>query len=1825
MGNVTLGGSKRQSYSPGDAPGKVSGQGATTASVPANGSVVKTGANGQATAEGAGGKHDVTGQHDVIVADNSGSHTRTSPSVPATPIASSPASPASPQSPAEKKTKRRVPRFVFSLRRTGSGKSSRKPRAGANGVRPVSYPAALGASGSNPAYTEKSRPQSLLFEEITIPEDDGKIETVSLSSNEDYTEKKRSKEVGENSSAPTSTSPKTSTSAPTSTSPKTSTSAPTSTSPMTSTSKKEKKKESSPKKPSKKKKDKESKSKTEKHRKGSKDKGERSPEKSPQETPRTYVEEDITAVVSLEENQPSGSNEVKVISEEVVIAASVQTQETLPDEPKTQNEPKTEKQLVQEVMVAEAAILNEQTPESTSGESEPNSKAEHKPIEPTSSEAEWKESLPEETLIKQVEEIVEVKTELKQEENPNIKQENKTEDTAESEEKQENGKSEENVATSSKTAEGKPEEDTTGDTSKEPKLKEAKPTEVGLPVASNLVREEIKEEVRKETVSTEELVEMVLQPSVAAVAHTEMKAETEESPETEQTTLTAASAEALPQREAETEQQKESQMTPDSLATISAAVVQEKKTELKPMVTEREATKDTENSTNSVDKALSESVHTVVTQKIVTATQESIELTQEPAHQETVGPLSIHDGEDFPGNKRENKVIVEEVVEDTVSAQVQADVHAVSTQPMEEATPEQDTSTSQPVLSAENNVPENEADDKTKQKQASDQVEETAAGTAVTDQAAEGINLNPPTSFIPEEDTQPKGEHSPPLSPSQIKALEKERRAAKKKEEKEKAKKEKEEKEKAKKEKEKKKRQKELNKQESKDKKQKEKEEKEGTLREINEKGKGDVAENTEAKAEEIPQDIESHVTDSAPSSPARSDVKQDEQLGYASQVLVTDSASTCPTSIEMKQEGIHTAPADTQTLAAKTEVQPAREAEATQAPSINSDNTESSSDTKAVEAINVESPPTECQDTETPCPSSNAKVARQSTSSASSSSDCSSGPPTPATPQSPFGDPQSPDADRSGDSAPTSPRSSEPNETTRLGSLKKIALRPRLRTAILRKSSSGAESEENRVSLTQPRFVQTSQLTPPPRKQRPRRPLEQVWSPLGDYARNRALNAKSSAHKEAGTEEAVTVAEAVNSESACVDRSVKTEDASASQKTEAADIAQPQHTVTTSGDTDNKSTSAPQKIIPESETWNVDTLEDKNEESMTVSVSSSVESVPKTSALQSTTVSADVDTNDSQGAEKTAFVFDTSPHLSSKENTVKTDNDSDYKVMCDLSSPGSRVSIHSDPSSPTVVSVASIVLSGQPDNLDILPPSDSPHQPPEFQKLDEKHREAEPKREAGEAQNEQESNVLVEETVPQETDGTSLQALAAGMVSQANEDAQVEVVKLISEDKGANGANQHAGDMIENMITKRDTSDNVGDEQGMKIEEVNVNCDRTDLTNTTADSRQHCEHSEVGMVRGDDKDMVCAGSDSPSADCEESPSTEENKAQQSEVAETEGCVSSVTEDVVSVAVQSVVSKTENQLDNLDPCVGLSDLKTDGASNKVEDGPETTDCPKNDISHIGGEPESSSHLESSETTAALQTCIKIPPQSEIAMTIEKDEEPPSGTPCVLIPEEVMLSLKMEAESSGKELMAGSECKGSTENDVRVEVENSNKDQASSSVSGKEKADHEDSATRRCIHVNDHDTTAAVVDNKVNLQSQEPSIEATVEFSSTLEKNSGEALEDQQHPKTQPELEQRSELVQMDSPDTQHTETPAEKDVPHPSAETTADVPIPSSGNADAQHLNGDRGPEDSQYIQAEDKRTGGEREGETRLSAQCNGSHVSEVNSNDTIDAYLKL
>ncbi|XP_076445887.1 uncharacterized protein LOC143283527 [Babylonia areolata] len=1606
---------------------------------------------------------------------------------------------------------------------------------------------------------------------------------------------------------------------------------------------------------------------------------------------QTTVEENLTPTVSTVEEslQTKQPREENAGIEELIIAAVANTEETKPFKQSL-----NETQLVQEVMVVELAKPSEQTPDHTATESGVQNNAEDDSSE-AKSEAETQEAKTSEnqkTPLSQEEETRGHETQTKQDEVNPATEQCRAESESQEEQKENNDETREDKAEDKaerdkedkaegvKATEDKPEEDKATRT-EETKLSETVMSEIATLVEGS--KDELNMSTDAAPAATEE-VEVVLEPSVATVAHTVctgIKIERETSPEIEQVTAVKPISE-------EAEQQIASDVMSDSKTALENLVVNDIKNEPDSVVTEPEATKETRAEPSNEIRQTVETLTTGLTQT-VPAAQEQTESSETPKDgcgaaditesivvaletkdqtcQDTATSLStqVADDNSTSDNKAadgvDKEIVVEDVVMETMSAQVQTAAETVPSMTVMKSAPEQVEALAQSTVVSENSndSQENGAVDTVEERPAESEKESEA--TASKEQEAEGAAARPEAAEqIPAEgETQAAGENSPPLSPSQIKAMEKERKAAKKKEEKEKARKEKEEK----------KRLKELKKQEARDKKQKEKEEKERKLRELKEKSKAAVNVNVEVKRQEAAQEettesaADKKDTDSAPSKAIRTGMKPEEEAS-SSKASITEHASISVVKTETKQEETNAVDSDTQSSETMTDAQSTLQTEAAEVstPSTISESRDKNLATKVVESISIKPQQLgDSQDTETPTTCTE-EIARQSTSSATSTSSDSaaSGPYSPATPDSPFSEPRSPDTNLSEDSAPTSPVSPDTGDTARSGPLKKIVLGPRLRTAILRKSSSGAESEEKRVSLTQPRFVQApTQLTPPPRKQRPRRPLEQVWSPLGDYATNRARNAKKSppgqAESQAVVEEFVTVSQSSNSESSPAPSVPHTERKTEGSQREEADINQQQTTVTASVNCDSASALTLQKESPDTDASIVKTLGGEVEKLMTVSVTTSVESVPALGASQSVSddtggeISGLQEVEMRRHRETAAFVFDTPLLPSAPENTtddtrtsdVTADDDGGYKVMRDLSSPGSRVSIHSDPSSPTVVSVASIVLSGQVDSPDNLPSPDPPHPASDLQSTDSAREVHEPEQQTVKLEKEDEENDEDARSAPQVT-STGLQAMAADLVNQAKEDAQEEVIKFISEDRVL----ERDVDAEEKVVNKCEA---VSVEKGAvpRVEgTASVSCDQNDVTHSTDhseqpgnDTEQHSAHGEVETHSSSGE--LCDSGETLNENCEknicaEVEVEEGDEVQQNEVvAANEDSANKIYEDIVAVAAEPFVSinsspseKTHSS-DSSDSHVHVS---IDGASTNVDNSSASKHCAKHnpETSDCKEESESLCQVESIATVTALQASIEIPSH-------EKQEKCPkekSESICTAT-EELETTVKTEAESTNEE-HSDSESQVPLENIVELGAEitigepsedhelklSTDKDATPSAP------ERESVELQQCKEV--HQTiTINVDDAEAAVEKQEPpvNLEATLQHSlSTPEKESGQVSPDEKC------LETHTEQTES-SPETDPAASPNQKANPStgqvlteprsPTVTVEADTAAESSGNGEQQLLNGDHGTGNTPDMQVDEEERG--EVGEVMVNAQCNGCHVPEANSSDTIDAYLKL
>ncbi|XP_076466090.1 uncharacterized protein LOC143297577 isoform X2 [Babylonia areolata] len=338
-----------------------------------------------------------------------------------------------------------------------------------------------------------------------------------------------------------------------------------------------------------------------------------------------------------------------------------------------------------------------------------------------------------------------------------------------------------------------------------------------------------------------------------------------------------------------------------------------------------------------------------------------------------------------------------------------------------------------------------------------------------------------------------------PLTPAELKALEKELKAAKKKEEKERARKEKEEK----------KRLKEEKKREAREQKRREKEDREQRLRESRAQARASASMTVEVRPEEAVQPAaeeaftasQTVAVQSMPGASASTDIQPREdgkEAAVAEKTVVVEHVpSTCAEctgvegTIQMNVETDVTnlpAPSTTPSSPPPTTTHE-NEADDRKLGSSVKEIVTSIESTVSVETKTYdEHTPPEVPDA--PYPDEEEEEEKmQQTSAVSQFS---------AAPVSPEAQHGSEDTGES--SSPKSVFPPEVSESARSSVLRKIELGPRLRTAILRKSSSGAESDEKRVSLTQPRHVQVSDLTPPPRKPRARRPLEHTRDSTGNY-----------------------------------------------------------------------------------------------------------------------------------------------------------------------------------------------------------------------------------------------------------------------------------------------------------------------------------------------------------------------------------------------------------------------------------------------------------------------------------------------------------------------------------------------------------------------------------------------------------------------------------------------------------------------------------------------------------------------------------------------------
>ncbi|XP_070189416.1 microtubule-associated protein futsch-like [Littorina saxatilis] len=1258
---------------------------------------------------------------------------------------SAPVTPSSATSPTDKK-KRKTPRFVFSLKRTGSGKRSRKPKKEANGVRPMSYPAPKSGDHAN---KDGHRPQSLFLEEIAIPEDDGKIETVSLSSTDEHKEKSKKKD-SDKPSSPKSPKPSSSSSKPSS--------------PKGKKEKEKKKDGSQKKKDSKKKRDKDAKARAEKQKK----EAEKEKDKKEEEEDKAEKTEVVEEVAQAEQAAalPGPSAEAKPDEVGAEAKSEVNTEAKREDavvEAKDE-EPKPEEAAESDaVKTVEAA-----SGEGTSEETEASLLAPKEPVEVVVEVAVATVSHSAVSVIKPSDEQAEAQIEQ-----PEITV-------------QQTAAVLELIITND-------DDDTEAavDQAKEPEEKKddmsEEKTEEATEVPSVTKAEEEEQERAKEDKPTIDVTQLV---SVTITPPEEPTVDKTEAPEVQAEVPEAAANTDTPKADV-------------SFSDINVEVETEKTTEVQAIF--------------AVPSLNTEAV------------EDKVEAAKDICRETTVVEV-----EPTPQS------VQPEAVEETIQQKVEALVEAAPFLDVTESKKENKEETEEPAEAAEA-VKSEESEKIEEEKVNIQQIAENAASSAADVAVAVAFpeaaaSVNP----AQEDEKKPEEQAPPPMSPAQLKAVEKERKAAKKREEKEKAKKEKEDK----------KRLKEQQKREAKEKKQREKEEKERSLREAKEKVKAAANMTLTVKAPE-PLVVE-------------------ETLG-ATQTQVAEAAPSTSAE-EPNIDAQLNVNADIQELSASEESTDGGLLGCSVKDIISSIENSVNKETAAAAEVTVDDskPPAV---PEAPYPDED--VARASTTSqqcsSPTSSSAASSPISPFGPNSPISDdPQSP----VGDSVPGSPISPETGETARSGVLRKIELGPRLRTAILRKSSSGAESDEKRVSLTQPRHVQVSDLTPPPRKQRPRRPLEQAWSPLGGYT--------------AGSPRSPT---------------------SPSSTTPQSPASPPK----------DKSPAASTDIVPEPVV----------EGQMTVASASSIQSAPPTSSSAEESPEKETTTagEDSQQGSST---------------------DTEYKVMADLPSSGSRASLHADPESTTVVSVATIVLGGVAEVSDAFPFVDSPHTIPEDDEEGEKTEEVKfqvngelesPPNEADYPPDKAESPKSKPESPPSEAESpveagstpneAFLQELAREVVTRVQQAAQLEAAAIVAAEKDENDvkcANSedtvqdsdnedveevHASVVCSAELVKEATDSCVSD--SVPSEHVVVADEQTESSNTDI-TEALPESSEVSV-----SDSLNSESDSPSLQQPESlaqisqAATEPSTSQSDASAPQEDCQNSEQNGSVEVKSETVSEKEREE------------------------------------------------------------------------------------------------------------------------------------------------------------------------------------------------------------------------------------------------------------------------------------------------------------------------
>ncbi|XP_041352136.1 mucin-22-like [Gigantopelta aegis] len=217
--------------------------------------------------------------------------------------------------------------------------------------------------------------------------------------------------------------------------------------------------------------------------------------------------------------------------------------------------------------------------------------------------------------------------------------------------------------------------------------------------------------------------------------------------------------------------------------------------------------------------------------------------------------------------------------------------------------------------------------------------------------------------------------------------------------------------------------------------------------------------------------------------------------------------------------------------------------------------------------------------------------------------------------------------------SPPSSPRSDDD------GTPKRVSLGPRLKTAILRKVSSGKESESSRVTLTRPKIVEIP--NPPPRKHRKKPASQNADTSVtseGDTSVSTTMDQSSTINESSTAAETSAEQVAENTSDASTEKQEEVKDESV--KTEPEDSAK---SVTTEVNRDSE----PESPVTQKE-W------ETAESGLAVEQTSLFEIEIKVPAIKES-VTTEPDTNQEQGKEADCA----SPSLRAEDTDLQTNEDS--------------------------------------------------------------------------------------------------------------------------------------------------------------------------------------------------------------------------------------------------------------------------------------------------------------------------------------------------------------------------------------------------------------------------------------------------------------------------------------------------------------------------------------------------------------------------------------